>query len=95
VLELPMETARSLVLAGDAVGFFTRTYVSDDLERGGLVAVEVSDMPRLHRDAALVRRARSGPLSPATAALAEAVRARAATLGLAQRLRHFPASTKL
>jgi LysR family transcriptional regulator, low CO2-responsive transcriptional regulator len=93
-LELPMEAARSLVLAGDAVGFFTRTYVSEDLARGALAAVEVADMARLHRDAALVRRRRAGPLSPATAGLVEAVRAQAATLGLAQRRRHLPAPAK-
>ncbi|HET9597879.1 MAG TPA: LysR family transcriptional regulator, partial [Anaeromyxobacteraceae bacterium] len=68
-LELPMETARTLVLAGDALGFFTRTYVSEDLARGGLTAVEVADMPPLQRDSALVRRRRAAPLSPATAAL--------------------------
>jgi DNA-binding transcriptional LysR family regulator len=90
-LELPMEAARTLVLGGDAVGFFTRTYVSEDLERGALVPVEVADLPRIDRDAALVRRARgSGPLSPAAAGLVEAIRARAAALGLARRQRHVP-----
>jgi DNA-binding transcriptional LysR family regulator len=80
-VELPMEAARQLVASGTGAGFFTRTYVADDLARGDLVEVPVRDLPRLHRDAALVRRVRSD-LSPAGAALVEALRAQAAALGL-------------
>jgi DNA-binding transcriptional LysR family regulator len=80
-VELPMETARQLVMSGTGAGFFTRTYVADELARGDLVEVPVRDLPRLHRDAALVRRTRSD-LSPAAAALVEALRRQAAALGL-------------
>jgi DNA-binding transcriptional LysR family regulator len=84
-IELPMETARRLALGGVGVGFFARTYVSDDLERGDLVEVAVSDMPRIFRDSALVRRAHAGPLSPASAGLVEALRRQAGALGLLTR----------
>jgi DNA-binding transcriptional LysR family regulator len=80
-VELPMETARQLVMSGTGAGFFTRTYVTDDLARGDLVEVPVRDLPRLHRDAALVRRLHSD-LSPAGAALVQELRAQAERLGL-------------
>ncbi len=82
VVDLPMETARRLALEGAGVGFFTRTYVADDLERGALVELEVQGLPRIHRDSALVRRGRSDPLSPATASLVEGIRRRALASGL-------------
>jgi len=81
-VDLPMETARCLALAGAGVGFFTRTYITEDLERGALVEVAVRDLAPIHRDSALVRRRRSGPLSPAAANLVEAIRRQAETLGL-------------
>lgn len=81
VLDLPMETARSLALAGAGVGFFTRTYVAEDLARGTLVEVVLRDLPRIHRDSALVRR-RHTPLSPAAANLVDALRRQAETLGI-------------
>jgi LysR family transcriptional regulator, low CO2-responsive transcriptional regulator len=80
-VELPMETARQLVASGTGAGFFARTYVADDLARGDLAEVAVRDLPRLHRDLALVRRTRSD-LSPAGAALLQAIRAQASALGL-------------
>lgn len=40
-VEVPMETARHLVTSGAAVGFFTRTYIADDLARGKLTVIEV------------------------------------------------------
>jgi DNA-binding transcriptional LysR family regulator len=81
-VELPMETARALAIAGAGVGFFTRTYIADDLARGALAEIELRDLPHLHRDSALVRRRHSAPLSPAAANLVEALRRQAATLGL-------------
>jgi LysR family transcriptional regulator, low CO2-responsive transcriptional regulator len=81
-VELPMETARRLALSGAGVGFFTRTYIADDLASGGLMEIEVRDLPRIFRDSALVRRSRSGPLSPAAAQLVQAIRAQAQRLGL-------------
>jgi DNA-binding transcriptional LysR family regulator len=81
-VEVPMETARSLVLAGAGAGFFARTYVSEDLERGALAEVAVRDLPRIQRGSALVRRRHAPPLSPAAANLAFALRKQAVVLGL-------------
>ncbi|HEY6100774.1 MAG TPA: LysR family transcriptional regulator [Anaeromyxobacter sp.] len=81
-VELPMETARCLAMDGAGVGFFARTYIAEDLARGALVEIAVRDLPRIHRDSALVRRRRSGPLSPAGANLVEAIRRQAENLGL-------------
>jgi DNA-binding transcriptional LysR family regulator len=81
-VDLPMETARHLALAGAGVGFFTRTYIAEDLERGALVEVPLVDLAPIHRDSALVRRRRSGPLSPAAAELVEGIRRQAGALGL-------------
>jgi len=80
--DLPMETARQLLLTGVGAGFFTRTYVADDLARGELVAVATADLAPLTRESALVRRRRSVPLSPAAAALVDALRAQADRLGI-------------
>jgi DNA-binding transcriptional LysR family regulator len=84
-VEIPMETARALALAGAGVGFFVRTYVAEDLARGALVEVAVRDLPPVFRDSALVRRRRGGPLSPATAALFDLLRRQAAALGVLER----------
>jgi len=81
-VDLPMEAARRLALDGVGVGFFTRTYLEEDLARGALVEVPVAGLAPIHRDSALVRRRRSGPLSPAAAALVEAIRRQAVALGL-------------
>jgi DNA-binding transcriptional LysR family regulator len=89
-VELPMETARALALDGAGVGFFVRTYIAEDLARGALVAIPVRDLPPVRRETALVRRRRSGPLSPAAANLVEAIRARARELGLARATRRQP-----
>ena len=67
---------------GAGAGFFTRTYIADDLARGALVEVDVKDLDRIHRDSALVRRRRSGALSPAAAHLVEAIRRQAVRSGL-------------
>jgi len=82
LVDLTMEAARRLALEGAGVGYFARTYVAEDLDRGTLVALEVAGQARLHRDSALVRRRRAGPLSPAAAALIEAIRRQAMALGL-------------
>ena len=83
-VELPMETARAMALAGAGVGFFTRTFIAEDLQRGALAEIEVRDLARIFRDSALVRR-RRGPLSPAAAHLVEAIRRQADRLGLLAR----------
>lgn len=84
-VDLPMEAARSLTLAGAGVGFFTRTYIAEDLQRGALLEIALRDLAPIHRDSALVRRRRSGPLSPAAAALVEGIRRQADALGLLTR----------
>jgi len=85
LVDVPMEAARRLALEGAGVGFFTRIYIAEDLERGALSEIAVRDLPRIHRDSALVRRRRSGPLSPAAADLVEAIRRQAWSLGLLSR----------
>ncbi len=73
--ELPMETARHLVLHGTGAGFFVRTFIAADLAEGALVSIAVRGLAP-SRTSALVRRRRS-PLSPAAAALIECLRVQA------------------
>lgn len=80
-VEVSMETARQLVLQGVGAGFFTRTYIAEDLAARRLKEVAVRGMPRVVREAALVRRKRPGPLPPPSLHLVELVR------GAARRLR--------
>lgn len=80
-LDVSMEAARQMVVEGVGVGFFTRTFIAEDLERGRLVALTVRGMTPLSRGSALVRR-RNGPLSPAAAAFVECLRRRAVDLEL-------------
>jgi len=82
MVDLPMEAARALAVAGVGAGFFVRTYIAEDVQRGALAAVEVEGLAHLRREVALVRRRRAGPLSPAAASLVEALRRQAAALGL-------------
>ncbi len=81
-VEAPKETARRMVTDGVGAGFFTRTYVADDLARGTLRAIRVAGLPRLYRDSALVRRDRPEPLSPAAALIVDAIGAHARRLRL-------------
>jgi DNA-binding transcriptional LysR family regulator len=81
-LEVPMQAARHLVLEGAAVGFFTHTFIRDELERGTLVAVDVTDLPALERQSAIVRRTRTSALSAPARAFIEAIQTRARELGL-------------
>jgi len=82
LLEVPLQTARHLVLQGAAVGFFTRTLVVQELARGELVALEVSDLPHIERQSALVRRSGSRALAPAAHDFVDAIREQAKRLGL-------------
>jgi DNA-binding transcriptional LysR family regulator len=81
-VEVPMEAARELVLAGPAIAFFTRTYIHDALASGRLVQLELAGAPALTRESALVRRNTGEPLSPAAAALVAAIAERAKRQGL-------------
>jgi LysR family transcriptional regulator, low CO2-responsive transcriptional regulator len=82
-VDVPIETARHLARHGVGAGFFTRTYVAEDLARGELKEVRVHAFPTLWRESAVVRRARSTPLSPAAAYAVELIRRQARRLGLA------------
>jgi DNA-binding transcriptional LysR family regulator len=74
-VEVAMEAARRLVASGVGAGFFTRTYIAEELERGTLAKIHVRGL-RLYRDSALVRRKHSGPISPALAAFIDLLRRR-------------------
>jgi LysR family transcriptional regulator, low CO2-responsive transcriptional regulator len=76
-MEVPMETGRYLVLQGSGAGFFTRTYIAGDLLASALAEIPVRGFPPLTRTSALVRRKRSMPLTPAAAALIQALRVEA------------------
>jgi DNA-binding transcriptional LysR family regulator len=76
-MEVPMETGRYLVLQGSGAGFFTRTYIAGDLLASALAEIPVRGFPPLTRTTALVRRKRSLPLTPAAAALIQALRVEA------------------
>jgi DNA-binding transcriptional LysR family regulator len=82
--EVPMETARHLVVHGVGVGFFTRTYVAAELARKELVEIKVRGLPPFFRDCALVRHARNTPLSPASADFVEVLGAQVRRLHLSK-----------
>jgi DNA-binding transcriptional LysR family regulator len=89
-VQVPMETARHLVLSGVGAGFFTRTYVAEDLIRGALREVQVRGLRRIFRHSALVRRRRTLPLSSAAADLVQALRAQAQHLEQRRGVRSAP-----
>lgn len=80
-LDVAMEAARRMVMAGVGVGFFTRTFIAEDLASGAVVEVPVRGLAPLSRQSALVRR-RHAQLSPAAAAFVECLRRRALALEL-------------
>ena len=82
VVDVPMDTGRQMVLSGVGVGFFPWMQVAELVRDGRLVALDVADLPPVDRIAALVRRAGAAPLSVASEALVEEVRARAMALDL-------------
>lgn len=84
-IDVPMDTARNLVLRGAAVGFFTRAYIAEDLEDGRVVEVRVSDGPTFSRESSLVRHAHRPAMAPAALALVEALRERGKRVGLTVR----------
>jgi len=54
-IEVPIDTARQMVLQGVGAAFLTETLIEDDLKRGKLVKVSVSDLEPVFRKSALVR----------------------------------------
>ena len=81
-VDVTMEAARRMVLDRVGAGFFTRTYIADDLARGALKEIRVRKLAPVHRDSALVRLRRTVPLSPPAQQLVELLRAHAQRLGL-------------
>jgi LysR family transcriptional regulator, low CO2-responsive transcriptional regulator len=65
VADLPMNTGRFLLQDSFGMGFFTKMVILPDLETGQVVELEVTDMPTIYRDTALVRLSRNTELSPA------------------------------
>jgi LysR family transcriptional regulator, low CO2-responsive transcriptional regulator len=53
------------------LGFFTRLVILPDLETGVVVELEVTDMPAIYRDSALVKLTRNQTLSPAASNFAQ------------------------
>jgi LysR family transcriptional regulator, low CO2-responsive transcriptional regulator len=84
-LEIPMQAARHLALQGAAVGFFPQLLIGEDLQRGALVEVAVSDVPPIERQSALVRRTKDGGLSAEARAFIERLRQQATAQGLLPR----------
>jgi DNA-binding transcriptional LysR family regulator len=82
VADVPMEVARYLVLNGVGVGFFTHTLIAEDLAAGNVVALEVTDLPPIYRDGALVRLARNEPLDPVELDFVACLREQAERMGL-------------
>jgi DNA-binding transcriptional LysR family regulator len=72
-IDVAMETARRLVLAGTGAGFFPERLIAADLERGVVREVRIRGLEPIYRDTALVRR-RHAPMSPALASFIEALR---------------------
>lgn len=77
-----MEMARQLVKRGGAAGFFSRTYIAEDLEKKDLTQVKVRDLAPIQRGSALVHRARENPLSPAADDLVVVIEHQATKLGM-------------
>lgn len=72
-VEVAMETARRLVLAGTGAGFFPEKLIAEDLKRGTLREVRVRGLDAIYRDTALVRRPNS-PMSPSLASFIRVLR---------------------
>ncbi len=82
VIEVPIMMARSLLLQGIGVGFFTRGFVAEEIAAGKVVEIKVSDLPLLSRESAVVRHPRGGELSPALLQFIMAVKAEAEKEGI-------------
>jgi DNA-binding transcriptional LysR family regulator len=79
-LDVPMDTGRYMVLRGSGAGFFPWMQVAELIQSGALCEVQVTDLPQLERESALVRRTAAPSLSPAAIALAETLARRAERL---------------
>ena len=72
-IEIAMEPARRLVLAGTGAGFFPEKFIAEDLARGSIREVRVRGLEPIFRDTALVRRPHA-PMSPALASFIDVLR---------------------
>ncbi len=82
-IEVPIDTARQMVLHGIGAAFLTQTLIVDALAAGQVVRVPVSDLPPLFRESALVRPRRI-TLPAATSDFVRVLREEAARLGILQ-----------
>lgn len=58
-IEVPIDTARQMVLHGVGAAFLTETLIEQELKMRQLVKVPISDLPPIFRESALVRLRRS------------------------------------
>jgi LysR family transcriptional regulator, low CO2-responsive transcriptional regulator len=65
IADLPINAGKSLLHDSLGIGFFTRMAILPELENGSVVALEVTDLPPIYRDTALVKLSRTTELSPA------------------------------
>lgn len=85
VYDLPMATGYQLVTNGIGAGFFNRTQIATDLQRGTLVHIPITDLPPLYRDSALVQlTTQSTPLPAPQQNFLELLRQQANTMGALQ-----------
>lgn len=71
VADLPTHTGKALLQDSMGIGFFTKMVILPELESGSVVGLEVTDMPPIYRDTALVRLSRNKELSPAASNFAQ------------------------
>lgn len=79
LLDVPLDTARHLLLRGLGAALLTPLLVAEELAAGRIVALTISDVPPSFRDSALVHLARGGVLSAAARAFVETMQAEAAS----------------
>lgn len=79
LVDVPLDTARHLLLRGLGAALLTPLLVADELAAGRIVALTISDAPPSFRDSALVHPARGGAMSAAARAFVEALQVEAAS----------------
>ncbi len=78
LVDVPLDTARHLLLRGLGAALLTPLLVAEELAAGRIVALTISDAPPSFRDSALVHLARGGRLSAAARAFVAALQEEAA-----------------
>jgi len=82
VADVPMDTGRFLLRSGKGAGFSTKMVILPDLEAGHVVELEISDMPPIYRDTALVHLSRHTALSTPASNFVRFVKAQAQRTGI-------------